>query len=226
MEIIAKWPFPCSLLYLPEMHLNFWASSPSAVTSLGAQEDPPRPSLKLAPRHGTHGFTLVEVLVAAIIVVLFFTCIFEINAMCFRAINASKESLAAQQSVQDRLETLRNYAFSDLTRTTCDPCVPVYPNTTCITIPCVHDLMAAPPNSAPFSQKATEVVTISNYPSTANGTTQFTRSPNGTVTTDSLRTDLVTQLVKVDVTVSWTTTFGNRSRMERATSIISNGTKK
>jgi type II secretory pathway pseudopilin PulG len=201
--------------------------SPALGDSLGSGGNPGNPCLKLAPKRGaTSGFTLVEVLVAAIVVVLFFTCIFEINAMCLRAINASKESLAAQQSVQDRLEALRNRAFSDLTRTTCGPCVPVYPNTTCVTIQCVHDLMATPPNLAPFSQNATEVVTISNYPPTANGVTQFTRSPDGTVTTDSLRTDPVTSLVKVAVTVSWTTTFGGRSRTERATSIISDGTKK
>ena len=58
--------------------------------------------------------------------------------------------------------------------------------------------MASPPNAAPFAQKATEIVKISAYP-TPNGITQFTRLPNGTVTADSVATDLGTTLVKVDV---------------------------
>ncbi len=50
-------------------------------------------------------FTLVEVMVAAILVTIFFASIFELNAVCLRYIGASKESLAAVQSVQDRSET-------------------------------------------------------------------------------------------------------------------------
>jgi Tfp pilus assembly protein PilV len=154
------------------------------------------------------GTTLVEVLVAAVLVAVFFASIFELNAMCLRFIDASKESLAALQSVQDRTETLRNLSFSDLTSTTV-----------------VQSLMATAANPAPFSQKATEVVKISKYP-TANGVTQFTRSPDGTVVNDSVATDLGTQLVKVDVAVSWTMTLGGRARIEQTSSIISNGTKK
>jgi prepilin-type N-terminal cleavage/methylation domain-containing protein len=170
------------------------------------------------------GFTLVEVMVAAILVAIFFASLFELNAMCLRYIDSSKESLAALQSVQDRAEVLRNRAFDDLTRTDCGPCTPVAPATTCVTIPCVHDLMATSANPAPFSQKATEVVTISNYPPTANGVTQFTRSPDGSVATNSLRTDTVADLVKVDVSVSWTMTVGGRARTEQTSYIVSKGT--
>ena len=152
--------------------------------------------------------TLVEVMVAAVLVAVFFASIFELNAMCLRFIDASKESLAALQSVQDRSETLRNLSFSDLTNTAV-----------------VQNLMAPAANPAPFSQKATEVVKISKYP-TANGVTQFTRSSNGTVVNDSVATDLGTQLVKVDVAVSWTMTLGGRVRTEQTSSIVSNGTKK
>jgi len=85
--------------------------------------------------------------------------------------------------------------------------------------------MATPPNAAPFAQKATETVKISAFP-TPNGITQFTRLPDGSVTTDSVATDLGKTLVKVDVRVAWTMTFGARSRSEQTTSIISNGSKK
>jgi type II secretory pathway pseudopilin PulG len=161
------------------------------------------------------GFTLVEVMVSAMLVVVFFASIFELNAVCLRYINSSKESLAALQSVQDRTETLRNLAFTDLTSTAF-----------------VLDLMAAPANYTPpgtpptvFSQKATEVVKISKYP-TPDGMTQFTRTPNGHVALDSTATNLGTGLVKVDVSVSWNMTAGGRARAEQTSSLVSNGTKK
>jgi type II secretory pathway pseudopilin PulG len=161
------------------------------------------------------GFTLVEVMVSAMLVVVFFASIFELNAVCLRYINSSKESLAALQSVQDRTETLRNLAFTDLTSTAF-----------------VQDLMAAAANYTPpgdpvtiFSKKATEVVRISKYP-TPDGVTQFTRTPNGHVALDSTATSLGAGLVKVDVSVSWNMTAGGRVRAEQTTSLVSNGTKK
>jgi Tfp pilus assembly protein PilV len=159
------------------------------------------------------GFTLVEVVVAAMLVALFFVSIFEVNAMCLRYMDASKESLAALESVQDRAEVLRNLAFSDLTTTSFVR----------------NNVMPAnyTPDKTPtlFSKKATEVVRITQYP-TANGVTQFTRLPNGTITTDSVATGLGTGLVQVDVSVSWNMTMGGRARTEQTSCIVSNGTKK
>ena len=60
------------------------------------------------------GSTLAETLVAATLVGAFFVTIFEVNAVCLRYIDASKECVAAVQGVQDRIEGLRNLAFSDL----------------------------------------------------------------------------------------------------------------
>ena len=155
-----------------------------------------------------HGTTLPETAVALVLLVTFFASLFELNAVCLRYIDATKESVAALQHVQDRVEMLRNLAFTDLTNPAS-----------------VQPLMAAPPNAAPFAQKATETVKISAFP-TSNGITQFTRTPAGTVTLDSVATDLGKQLVKVEVSVAWTMTLGGRSRTEQTTNIISNGSKK
>jgi prepilin-type N-terminal cleavage/methylation domain-containing protein len=155
----------------------------------------------------TRGFTLPEVMVAAVLGALFFISLFELNAMCLRCIDSSKEALAAIQSVQDRSEVLRNLAFTDLTSSSY-----------------VQNLMATAANAAPFCQKATETVSISKYP-TASGVSKFTRSPNGTVSIDSVATDFG-DIVKIDVSVSWTMTLGARSRTEQTSSIVSNGSKK
>ena len=164
--------------------------------------------MKKFPTIYARGTTLPEVLVGMILLVTFFASVFELNAVCLRYIDATKESVAALQMVQDRAEMLRNLAFTDLTKTDV-----------------VKTLMVAAPNAAPFVQKATETVTISAFP-TPNGVTQFTRSPGGTVTTNSVATDLGQELVKVDVKVAWTMTLGGRSRTEQTTNILSNGSKK
>src|SRR5947209_20187903 len=120
-------------------------------------------------------------MLAVLLVATFFASIFELNAVCLRYIDATKESVAALQSVHDRCEKLRNVAFPDLTTTSF-----------------VQNLMAAPANSSDFCKKAAEVVKISAFP-TANGVTQFTRTPQGTITLDSTAADLGTSLVQVDV---------------------------
>lgn len=151
--------------------------------------------------------SLPEVLVAILLMAIFCGSVFELNAVCLRYIDTSKESVAALQLVHDRAEVLRNLSFSDLT-----------------TAATVQSLLATPADSSEFCKKATETVTISAYP-TASGVTQFTRTPDGTVTLNSTATDLGTTLVQVDVSTSWNM-LGGRARSEQTSTIISNGTKK
>jgi Tfp pilus assembly protein PilV len=164
-------------------------------------------NMKLRPNRPTAAMTFPEVLVAVLLLAVFCVSVFELNAVCLRYIDSSKESIAALQSVHDRCEVLRNVAFTDLT-----------------TKSYVQSLLATPPNGSEFCKRATEVVKISAYP-TASGVTQFTRSPNGTVANDSTATDLGTSLVQVDVSTSWNM-LGGRARSETTSTIISNGTKK
>ena len=152
--------------------------------------------------------TFPEVLVAILLMAIFCTSVFELNAITIRFIDASKESVAALESVHDRCEVLRNLAFTDLTTATY-----------------VQSLLAAPANGSDFNKKATEVISLKAYP-TANGVTQFTRTPDGTVTTNSVATDLGTTLVQVDVSTSWNMALSGRPRSEQTSTIISNGTKK
>lgn len=154
------------------------------------------------------GMTLIETLMASVLVASFFVSIFELNAVCLRYIDASKESVAAIQAVHDRSEVLRNTAFKDLSDSS-------YLGT----------LLATPANDSAFCKKATEVVKIRAYP-TANGITQLTRSSTGTVSADSTATSLGNSLVQVDVTTSWQMTLSGTNRSEETTTIVSNGSKK
>ena len=152
--------------------------------------------------------TLPEVLIALLLLGLFLPSVFAVNGICLRLINATKESTAALQSVHDRCETLRNLAFTDLTSTSY-----------------VQNLMVTAANASDFCKNATEVVTMSAYPD-ATGVTQFTRSPTGIVTTNSVAASLGSTLVQVTISTAWNATFGGRARSEETTTIISNGTKK
>jgi Tfp pilus assembly protein PilV len=154
------------------------------------------------------GLTLVEVLLAVLLVATFFGSIFELNAVCLRYVDATKESVAALQSVHDRCEKLRNLAFTDLTTTSY-----------------LQNLMATAANTSDFCHKATETIQIRAFP-TANGVTQLTRTAQGNVTVDSTAFSLGSSLVQVDVSTTWNMTLGGRARSEQTSTIISNGTKK
>ena len=165
--------------------------------------------MKLSPKNHTSGTTLVEILVATLLLASFFASLFEANAVCLRFIAASKQSVGAIEAVQARAEVFRNLAFSDLTTTSS-----------------VQNLLATAANTSDFAKSATEVVKISAYP-TANGVTQITRAMDGTVSLDSTATSSPTPtLVKVDISQSWTAVFGGRQRTEQTSLIISDGTKK
>src|SRR3712207_1528149 len=102
------------------------------------------------------GATLPELMISALLIAVFFASMFEVNAVCLRYVEASKEAISVIQGVQDRVETLRNMAFTDLTQ----------PNT-------VKALMVNPSNVSDLAKRVTETVTITAYDtdSAAGGTT-------------------------------------------------------
>ena len=181
--------------------------------------------MKLSPKCHTSGTTLVEILVATLLLASFFASLFEANAVCLRFIAASKQSVGAIEAVQARAEVFRNLAFSDLiSASTANPgkLATGYVQNSVLKNP---DGSANRANASDFVKSATEVVKISAYP-TANGVTQMTRAMNGTVNLDSTATSLGSTLVKVDISQSWTGVLGGRQRTEQTSLIISNGTKK
>jgi hypothetical protein len=177
------------------------------------------------PRHLQAGTTLVETLVAATLVAAFFVTIFEVNAVCLRYIDASKECVAAVQGVQDRVEGLRNLAFTDLTspnymmgaQATPSPSGPQPVS------------LFYPSNSSDLASRVTEEVTVSAYP-TGSPSITYTRAPGSAVipsaspnTTGDFST---TTLVKLNVKYTWNASLGQRQHIEETETLISAGTKK
>lgn len=168
--------------------------------------------MEISPRRNA-GTTLAEVMISTMLVAGFFSTIFELNAVCLRYINASKENVAAIQGVQDRLETLRNLAFTDL-----------------ITESSMTTLLTTPSNSASLAQRAVETVKLSDYPSGSPSVT-YSRAAGVSVTptvswSGGAAFPSTTNMVRAAVTYSWSVTFGGRARTETTESLIANGVKK
>ena len=158
------------------------------------------------------GVTLVETMMAVALVAVFFVSIFEVNGLCLRYITSSKNNVAVLQGVQDRLEQLRNLSFANLTSASY-----------------VQSLMTTPANGAEFlARSPTEVVTLSAYPTPDASNTQITLSAEASsANMNSTDSNLANaKLVKINVTYTWTETFGGRSRSEQSETIVSAGTKK
>jgi len=155
------------------------------------------------------GFTLPEIVVATALVAVFFSSIFEINALCLRYISASKENVGAIEAVNDRLERLRNADFSTLT-----------------SVSSMKSLIATAANSSPLANRAVETITVSDYPSGVP-TITYTRSANGAVTSAPSTADFSNStLVQVDLANQWPATFANRTTTAQTSTVISAGTKK
>lgn len=153
-------------------------------------------------------------MMAALILGLFFSSIFEVNAVCLRYINASKENVAALESVQDRLEGLRSFAFADLISTT-------YMKGT--------NALKAPANASTHATVVSEEVTLTDYENAAN-TITYSRSSGASVTPNSIPASYTfptsTKLVRVRVKHTWTGALGGRIRTEESETVISGGIKK
>jgi Tfp pilus assembly protein PilV len=170
------------------------------------------------------GTTLIETLVAVALLVGFFVTIFELNAVCLRYIDSSKESVAALQGVQDRVEGLRNLSFANLT----SPSYMITAQPTPSPSGSAPVSLYYPSNASDFAARVTETVKLSGYPS-GSPTITFTRAPGAGVTpthTPSSVDFSTTALVKLNVTYTWTTALGGRSGSEQTETIISAGTKK
>jgi hypothetical protein len=181
--------------------------------------------------HLQAGTTLVETLVAATLVGAFFVTIFEVNAVCLRYIEASKECVAAVQGVQDRVEGLRNLAFTDLI----SPGYMMNAQPTPAPSGPTPISLVYPSNSSDLATRVTEEVTISGYPSGTPlpGSTPiitYTRPPGAAVypsASPATSPDFSTMtMVKLKVKYSWTATLGGRQQSEETETLIAAGTKK
>jgi hypothetical protein len=150
-------------------------------------------------------------MIAVLLVAGFFGTIFEVNAVCLRYIDASKQSVYALQGVQDRMEDFRGLSFTGLS-----------------TVNTVKTMMATPANGSEFLKKVQETVTMSGYPS-GSPTITYTRPAGASVTVTASPTSVdfsTTSLIKVTLTHTWVQSLGGRTMTESTETVIAAGNKK
>jgi type II secretory pathway pseudopilin PulG len=161
------------------------------------------------PKCATSGFTLIEVVCAATLLVLFVSAIFTVNQKVLASLKAQKETLTATQTFQERIEQLRCSAFS---------------GSNIFDINWLKDNIynASTQSIGTLASSPVETITLSIYPPDGSTSSQLTRT-NGTVNIDSTNASMLSAtLVRVDLQLTWTSSNG-RSRLRRTSTVFGTG---
>ena len=193
-------------------------------------------------RRSEAAVTLPELMIAAIIMGIFFSGIFEVTGICIRYISSSKENISAVECVHDRIEQLRGTDFTSLLDSTYMATVPGVPAASPSPTPSQRRNLTVPSNASALASNATETVTISTFTGTSATTPKVTyvRAPgakwNSTPFSDTNVTPSTTwtggtslsaaSAVQIDVTYSWNSVLGARPLTESSSTVVCAGTKK
>jgi prepilin-type N-terminal cleavage/methylation domain-containing protein len=189
------------------------------------------------------GVTLPELMIAAIIMGIFFSGIFEVTGLCIRYISSSKENISAVECVHDRLEQIRGTDFTSVLDPTYMAVTPAVPAASPLPTPSQRRNLTVPSNASPLASSATETVTISTLSGTTATTPKVTyvRQPGATWNTTTAFSDTnvtpsvtwtggatlsAATAVQVDITYSWNSVLGGRPLTESSSTIVCAGTKK
>jgi prepilin-type N-terminal cleavage/methylation domain-containing protein len=189
------------------------------------------------------GVTLPELMIAAIIMGIFFSGIFEVTGLCIRYISSSKENISAVECVHDRLEQIRGTDFASVLDSTYMATTPAVPAASPAPTPSQRRNLTVPSNASPLASSATETVTISTLSGTTATTPKVTyvRQPGAKWNTATAFSDTnvapnvtwtggaslsAATAVQVDITYSWNSVLGGRPLSESSSTIICAGTKK
>lgn len=157
--------------------------------------------------HPKAAFTLMETTVAAALAAVFLSSLFTLNVSTMDTIRCSKESIAASQVLQQRMESMRIANWHEVTDADW-----------------LHDnlLNTAVSGSTPL-KNLSETLTITAYGSTNVGNTQLTRS-NGTATILNENPTLLTEnAIKVIWTVNYIGAPNGRSVSRQIVAILAKG---
>ena len=167
-------------------------------------------------RQSQAAFTLVDVMGAVLVIGLLFTGLFAANTRSTTMLKSAKQAAVASKCLQQRIEQIRNYNWTQVTDATA-----------------MQDLYSIPPLPSVELPGFSEQVTISAFtPTTTSGTAsaapsnpmiQITRNTSGTVNLASDAPDLIDgAAVRVDVQITWPGP-GGLTRMRETSVIIANG---
>jgi type II secretory pathway pseudopilin PulG len=155
-------------------------------------------------RRSSSAFTLVENLFSTAIVALCFVALYSLSSQALYQVNSGREAVAAKQSLSDRMELVRGCSWIQLTSAT-------YLQNYVMNASTIAEGRLGSP---------VETLTVSTYPTPSLAPIQLIRS-NGTTSTVSTNPALANgDLVRVDLSLTWTTAPGNRMRTQSRNTII------
>jgi type II secretory pathway pseudopilin PulG len=161
-------------------------------------------------RPSESAFTLAEVLIAITVCVMFGAAAFATNERLLIALKSQKETTAATMVLQQRMETFRSTAFSNIGTASY-----VQAN-----------IVANPTGSEAPLGNLTETVTVGVYPPDGSATNTIVRDsshPAGNITsTNSTLASKTSGLLRVDILLSWTSANG-RTRSRQLSSLFGIG---
>lgn len=152
-------------------------------------------------------FTLMETTVAAALAAMFLSSLFTLNMGAMDTIRCAKESIAASQVLQQRMESLRIANWHEVTDASW-----------------LHDnLLNSDVSGSTPLKNLSETLTITAYGSTNVGNTQLTRS-NGTATIVNQNPTLLTEnAIKVIWTASYIGSPNSRTVSRQIVAILAKG---
>ena len=168
-------------------------------------------------RPGTRGFTLVDVMAAVLVIALSLGALFTANSRAMGLLKSAKQAAVASKCLQQRIEQIRNYNWTQVTDATA-----------------MQDLYTTPPLPSAELPGFSEQVTVSAFtpatssdgsasPGPTGAQLQITRNNAGTVALVSDSVDLGSQpTVRVNVQITWPGP-GGTSRLRETSVIIANG---
>lgn len=174
--------------------------------------------LQLSPAsriRSSQGFTFIDVMGALLVVGLAFAGVFAANSRALSLVKSAKQAAVASKCLQQRIEQIRNYNWTQLTDATA-----------------MQDLYSVPPLPSVELPGFSEQVSISAFTPASSGAQSaapsgsqltITRTSGGVVTLGTDSVDLVSQpLVRVTVQISWPGPGGN-PRIRETSVIVANG---
>lgn len=161
------------------------------------------------------GFTLVDVMGAMLVIGIALAALVTANGRSMTMLKSSKQAAVASKCLQQRIEQIRNYNWTQVTDASA-----------------IQDLYATPPLPSTELPGFSEQITISAYtppippaaaPAPVAPFLQVTRAVDGTVTLVSDNTNLTDGAeVRVNVQITWPGPVG-QTRMRETSVIVANG---
>ncbi len=164
--------------------------------------------MRLHPNARIAGFNLVESSIAVGISVLFLSSVFVMNISAVDSIRCSKESVAASQVLQQRIESLRIANWQQITSTTW----------------LAANSLNTSAAGSEVLKNLTETLTLEPYGSANVGNSQLVRNSAGTITIVSQNAGLLTEnAVKVIWTAVYNGAPNNRTVSRQIVAILGKG---